>query len=74
MMLCSLLAALHFGSELHNAHPGITQLLIHVLHIQAAQSLLYLQAISAATASCMQLQVKTPWPSYMGTPTKNVVD
>ena len=36
MMLCNLLAALNLSSQLHNAHPGITQLLIHVLHIESA--------------------------------------
>ena len=56
MMLCSLPAALNLSSQLHNAHPGITQLLIHVLYIQATyhtaetcqQNLLLLHLAAAA--------------------------
>ena len=38
MKLRSLLAEVSLSSQLHNAHPGVAELLIHVLHVQASDT------------------------------------
>lgn len=67
MMLCSLFAALHLSSQLYNAHPGITELLIHVLHTQAtdhpADTPITLAAVASSTCS-MQLDNKMVIMAY----------